>query len=289
MTYAHPEILVSTDWLADNLTDPSLRIFDCSVLLSMGQDWQYSIESGRATYEAGHIPGASFLDIADDLSDPNQALRFMLPSAEQFADVMGKAGVGPDTRVILYSTNMPAWATRLWWMLRAFGFDNVAVLDGGAKKWKKEARPLSTDNAPYPANTFTANFRPHLVADKAEVEQAIGDSGVCILNALPEAIHTGEMSPYGRKGRIASSLNVPTASLEDAQTGTFLPADALQTVFEASGVWAKDRIITYCGGGIAATHDTFALALLGKDNVAVYDASMSEWATDPDTPMETSE
>jgi len=287
MEYAHPEILVSTDWLADNLTDPSLRIFDCSVLLALGQDGQYSIESGRETYDAGHIPGAGFLDIADDLSDPNQAMRFMLPSAEQFADVMGKAGVGADTRVILYSTNMHAWATRLWWMLRVFGFDNVAVLDGGAKKWQAEGRALSTDAAPYPANTFTPNFRPHLVADKAEVEQAVGDNAVCILNALPEAIHTGEMSPYGRKGHIASSLNVPTLSLENPEECTFLPADALQSVFEASGVWAKDRIITYCGGGIAATHDTFALALLGKENVAVYDASMSEWATSPDTPMET--
>ena len=108
------------------------------MLLALGQDGQYSIESGRATYDAGHIPGAGFLDIAGDLSYPGQALRFMLPSADQFADAMGKAGVGSDTRVILYSTNMPAWATRLWWMLRAFGFDNVAVLDGGLPRWAAE-------------------------------------------------------------------------------------------------------------------------------------------------------
>jgi thiosulfate/3-mercaptopyruvate sulfurtransferase len=287
MTYANPNILVSTDWLSEHLDDENLRIFDCSVLLALGEDGAYSIESGRATYDETHIPGAGFLDIADDLSDPDNALRFMLPSEEQFAKVLGAAGVGPDSRVVIYSTNMTAWATRLWWMLRTFGFDNAAVLDGGWKKWQAEGRPTSTEAPNHAPATFVAQKRPELVADKAEMLAATGDDAVCVLNALPPAMHNGDMAPYGRKGRIASSVNVPTMALEDPETGTFLSGAALEQVFGSQGVLDLDRVITYCGGGIAATHDTFALALIGRDNVAVYDASMSEWATDPDIPMET--
>ena len=287
MTYTNPDILVSTDWLADHLDDPNLRVFDCTVNLSIGADGQYINESGRPAYDAGHIPGAGFLNLGDDLSDPEQDLLYMLPSAEQFADVLGRAGVGPDSRVVLYSTGMPAWATRIWWMLRVFGFDNAAVLDGGWAKWQAEDKAVSTDASTYPATTFKAGFRPDLVADKAEVLAGVGDGAVCILNALPPAMHHGDMSLYGRKGRIASSVNVPTTDLVDEATGTMLPAASLQQAFEAQGVMDRDRIITYCGGGVAATHDAFALALLGRDDVAVYDASMSEWANDPDTPMET--
>jgi len=289
MTYAHPEYIVSADWLAAHLNDPNLRIFDSTVLLQLGADGQYVMESGLATYEAGHIPGAAFIDLAKDLSDTSQKLGFMLPSADQFAEVMGNLGVGPDNRVVVYSTNMPAWATRLWWMLRVFGFDNVAVLDGGWAKWQAEARPVTKDIPDHAKASFKAGFRPELVANKQDVLAAIGDGDACIINALPPAMHTGEMAPYGRKGRIADSINVPTGLLDNPETGTLKPVAELTQIFEKSGVLSRDRIITYCGGGIAATHDAFALALIGRPDVAVYDGSMSEWAADPDTPMEAGE
>jgi thiosulfate/3-mercaptopyruvate sulfurtransferase len=286
MTYAHPEYLVSTKWLADNLGDPNLRIFDTTVILKPGPDGQMTIESGLATYQAGHIPGAAFIDIAAELSDRTQKLGFMLPNADQFADVMGKAGVGPDTRVVVYSTSMPAWATRLWWMLRVFGFDNVALLDGGWTKWQAEGLATTTDFPLHPTAVFDAHFRPELVANKDDVLAAIGDGGTCIINALPAPAHSGEMAMYGRKGRIASSVNVPTAALDDPDTGTTRTAAELTQIFSDISVLDQDRIITYCGGGIAATHDAHALALIGREDVAVYDASMSEWASQPDTPME---
>lgn len=289
MTYAHPEYIVSTDWLADNIDDPDLRIFDSTVLLQLGADGQYIMESGLATYEAGHIPGAAFVDLAKDLSDTSQRLGFMLPPADQFVDVMAGAGVGPKSRVVVYSTNMPAWATRLWWMFRVFGFDNVAVLDGGWAKWQAEGRQATTDAPDHPPAKFIANYRPALVASKQDVLDAIGEDAACIINALPPAMHTGEMAPYARKGRIADSINVPTASLDDPNTGTLKPVAELTQIFEKRGVLDRDPIITYCGGGIAATHDAFALALVGRPDVAVYDGSMSEWAADPDAPMEAGE
>jgi len=286
MTYAHPEYLVETDWLADHLEDPNLRIFDCTVVLELKPDGGYVIETGKARYDAGHIPGAGFIDISEDLSDPDQTLRFMMPSAERFAAALSKAGVGPETKVVLYSTLMTAWATRLWWMLRAFGFDNAAVLNGGWKKWQAEGRPISTDASRYPPAQFVAKPRPHLIAAKADVMAAVGASDVCLLNALPAPIYSGEMKPYGRAGHIAGSVNVPAMALDDPDTGLFLPADQLKAKLDGVGALDGRRVITYCGGGIAATQDAFALALLGYDNVAVYDASLSEWANDPDAPME---
>src|SRR5690606_34261538 len=137
-------------------------------------DWsEYRAESGRAQYDQGHIPGAVFADLIDDLSDPDSPLRFTLPSAERFAAAMGTLGVGEGTRAVLYSTDSPQWATRLWWMLRAFGFDDAAVLNGGFGKWKREGRPVSTEPGKYPPARFVPHPRPGLFVGKEDVAAAI--------------------------------------------------------------------------------------------------------------------
>jgi thiosulfate/3-mercaptopyruvate sulfurtransferase len=286
MSYAHPEYLVETDWLADNLHDPLLRVFDCTVLLQMQAKGPYIIESGAATYREGHIPGAGFLDLTSELANPDHEFRFMMPTADAFAAAMSRAGVGPDSRVILYGTNMSAWASRVWWLLRAFGFDNAAILNGGWKKWTAEGRSVSMEPADYPVASFEAHPRPELFADKDDVLAALGASDICLLDALPAQMYSGEMAPYGRPGHIAGSVNVSNQDLDDPETNTILPADALRAKFDSADVLDGRRVITYCGGGIAATYDAFALALLGYEDVSVYDASLSEWATDPELPME---
>ena len=141
--YREPEALMQTDWLAAHLGDPALRIFDCTTYLKPaepGSDLPYLIVSGRADYDAGHIPGAGFLDIQGELSDNTTRLRFAMPSADHFAAAMSRHGVGAATRVVLYSAGNIMWATRVWWMLCAFGFDRAAVLDGGWDKWRAEGR-----------------------------------------------------------------------------------------------------------------------------------------------------
>ncbi|MFN4088454.1 MAG: sulfurtransferase [Alphaproteobacteria bacterium] len=286
--YARPELLVETEQLAAMLGDPAVRVLDCTVFLRPLPDWsEYRAESGRAQYEAGHIPGAVFADLIGDLSDPDSALRFTAPTPERLAEAMGRLGVGEGTRAVLYSTDSPQWATRLWWMLRANGFDAAAVLNGGFAKWRREGRPVSTEPAAYPPGRFVPRPRPGLFVGRSEVAAAIGDPGTCIVNALSAEQHRGEGGiTYGRAGRIPNSVNVPARSLFDAETGTFLPAERLRAAFAGAGAGPDRRVVTYCGGGIAATGDAFALALLGQDDVAVYDASMQEWARDPSAPME---
>ena len=145
--FAHPEFLVETEWLAAHLRDTELRVLDCTVHLIPNPDIGYTVKPGREDFEKGHIPGAQFIDLQADLSAPHPKLRFMLPSAETFAAAMGRFGVGEHSRVILYSTTTPQWASRIWWMLRNYGFDNAAVLDGGFQKWSREGRPVETGTA----------------------------------------------------------------------------------------------------------------------------------------------
>lgn len=243
---------------------------------------------GREDFEKGHIKGAQFCDVSRDVSDTSHKFRFMRQDPEAFAAAMRRFGVSDDTKVVLYSTTSPQWASRVWWLLREFGHDNAAVLNGGWQKWSRENRPSETGAGTFrAAGSFTVKQVRHLMADKDEVKAAIGDGAICTLNALAEAQHqaTGG-NTYGRPGRIAGSVNVPAAHLLDPANNTFLPADELRRKFDAVG--AMDRaVIVYCGGGIAATADALALTMLGHTNVKVYDASMSEWAKDETLPMET--
>lgn len=211
----------------------------------------------------------------------------MMPSAGQFARAMSSHGVGEGTRVVLYDRAANSWAARLWWILRAFGFDDAAILNGGWKKWAAEGRAMSVEPATYPAALFTARPRPELIADRDEVLEAVGDGSVCIVNALSAEQHRGEgPATYGRPGHIASSMNVAANSLVDPETNAYLPLDVLRERFAEGGATGDVRVITYCGGGIAASSDAFVLTMLGAEDVAVYDASLSEWAADSSLPME---
>jgi thiosulfate/3-mercaptopyruvate sulfurtransferase len=201
---------------------------------------------------------------------------------------MGGFGVGERSRVVIYSTTTPQWATRVWWLLRVFGFDNAAVLNGGFQKWSREGRPVEAGPArPRGPTEFVVREERQLMVGKDEVRRAVGDGAICTLNALSPEQHAGSGgNSYGRLGRIPGSANLPAAHLIDPATSAFLSADELRRRFGAVGALDKE-VITYCGGGIAASADAFALVMLGHDRVKLYDASMSEWATDPGLPMET--
>jgi thiosulfate/3-mercaptopyruvate sulfurtransferase len=284
--FKHPEFLVDTDWLAEHLDDPRIRIYDCTTHLLPHPTQAYTVGSGREDYDNGHIPGADFLDLQEELSDPMGQFRFTFPSPALFAEAVAGHGLGDDMTVVLYSTTSPQWASRIWWMLRAFGFDNARVLDGGFVKWAKEGRPVSTTSASYPPAIFTPRPRDGLIVQKDEMLAAINDGAVCTINALSREQHAGGGRAYGRLGRIAGSSNVPTAELLDPETNAFLPASQIAAHFAGVGADKSERVLTYCGGGIAASATALLLVMLGHENVGLYDNSMSEWSNDESLPME---
>ena len=284
----HSAGLISTEELARRQGAPGLRVFDCTTYLKPGTDGRYIAESGRANYDKGHIPGAAFLDLQADFSEKSSALRFTLPPLDELTRAFAAKGVGHGTFVVLYSHASPVWASRIWWMLRAIGFDDAAILDGGLDKWKAENRPLATEATTYPPATLTLRARPGLFVGKDEVKLAIGAAGTLTLNALSHDQHTGKGGvTYGRAGRIAGSSCVPAASLFGADK-TLKPIGELRSAFDSVGAAPDKRVLCYCGGGIAATLDAFVLtSLLGHKNVTVYDNSMQEWSNEPSLPMET--
>lgn len=286
--FVNPQYLVQTDWLQTHLNDPDVCVLDCTVFLIPDPKITYQVVPGRAAFEEAHIPGAQFADLHNDLSDKSQPYRFMLPPANQFAAAMGRLGVGEGKRAVLYSGNTFWWATRIWWMLRVFGFDNAAVLDGGLQKWQREGRPVETGPAPAPTPAkFVVREQRPLMVDKETMRAAIGDTAICSINALLPEQHAGTGgASFGRPGHIAGSVNIPAAHLIDPNTNTLRSPAELRRKFEA--VEAIDRdVLVYCGGGIAASADALALIMLGHERVRLYDASMSEWALDSNLPMET--
>ena len=289
--WREPHAIIETGALEAALDDSDLRILDCTTWLrpaAPGDDAPYRVEPGRSDYDAGHIPGAVFLDIQAEISDPDTRLRFMAPSAERFAGAMERLGIGDGARVVLYSAGSIMWATRVWWMLRAFGFDAAAVLDGGFEKWKAEGRAVTTMPGAYPSARFEARPRPGYFVDRHHVLARIGDDTSATVNALGPEFHLGEgPSRYGRPGRVPGSVNVPAASLLDPDTRAFVPLDQARQTFEDAGVTSDRHVVAYCGGGISATVDLFLLHQLGYPDLTLYDASMGEWARDPELPIET--
>ncbi|MGI9410284.1 MAG: sulfurtransferase [Hyphomicrobiaceae bacterium] len=288
MEYRYPDQLVSTEWLAQNANMPNLRIYDCTTYLKYeeGTGRPYEVVSGRADYDQGHIPGSAFLDLQADLSVAESPFRFTIPSLDDLAARFAAHGIGDGTQVVLYSRANMQWATRIWWMLRAVGFENAAILDGGWDKWSAEGRATATEAGTYPAAQLTARPRSELFVGKEEVRAAIGDNSVCTINALSGDLHRGETVRYGRPGRIPGSVNVAAADLQSGAHKQLADAVQANQLFEAVGADRSKRIILYCGGGIAATLDAFILHQLGYDNLTVYDNSMSEWAKDDSLPIE---
>jgi thiosulfate/3-mercaptopyruvate sulfurtransferase len=280
--------LVSDRWLAEHLGDPAVVVLDATVQLDppRSPNEPYEVRSGRPGWQGAHLPGSRFADLVDALSDPAAPYPFTLPSPTRFAEAIAQLGVGDDTFVVTYDSDAGMWAARLWWMLRVFGHERAAVLDGGLTAWSAAGHALTSEPPPAPRSArFTARFRSELVAGRDEVLAALEDPSIVLVNALSPERHRGEQSSYGRPGRIPGSVNVPARSLLGSD-GRFREASALREELDESGALEADRVIAYCGAGISAANDVLALALLGRDDIAIYDGSLREWAADPELPLE---
>ncbi len=282
MSYVHPEVLVSTDWLAQHLQAPDVRVVDASWYLPQeGRD-------AHIEYQIGHIPGAVFFDI-DEIADTQNPLPHMLPSAEKFTSRVRKMGLGDGNRIVVYDGGLMAPAARVWWMFRLFGHDDVAVLDGGLGKWRAEDRPLE-DLSPAPRERhFTARHNSTLERDLEHMRRLIDKGSEQVLDARSQGRFEGtapEPREGLRPGHMPGSLNLPFTELLDMKQKTMLPAEALRQAFDKAGVDLHKPVTTTCGSGVTAALLALGLHLLGHRQVAVYDGSWSEWAGRDDTPIE---
>lgn len=271
--------LVTVEWLYEHLDDPDLVVLDTTVQIDFDQNGAMNISSGREGYAKGHIPTAGFADLTNELIDTSSPYPYAIPTPEKFAQAMGELGVGEDTRVVLYATGFSAWAARVWWMLRWIGHDNAAVLDGGLSAWEKAGYPLSTEAANNEKRELSVSLRPKLISDRDEVFEAISDNNVILIDAMPAAHYRGEMVMYARAGHIPTAINIPTVFAED---GHFLSDSVLRDMHTTD---RDTRTITYCGGGISASANAFAMHRLGFKDVSVYMNSLEEWAADSQNPL----
>lgn len=213
MSIVDERTLISAEALHGALGEADLRIFDCTVHLVPDPPRPYRIESGRESWLAERLPDAGFLDLTGALSDPSAATAFTMPDPAAAAAAFGAAGAVDGTRIVLYASNHPMWATRVWWMLHALGVE-AAVLDGGLAAWRGAGPPLASGPFEHAAGTLTVAPRPDAWADRDAVLAAIGDGEVCTVNALSPSMYRGDGDRhYGRPGHIAGSVNLPYAAL----------------------------------------------------------------------------
>ena len=279
---------VSTDWLRERLGDDDLVVVDATTHLPVPTDGPYVPESGEESYRAEHIPGALFADLLDDFAAPGSDEPWTAPDHERFAAAAGALGIGDGATVVVYDQHDGYWATRFWWHLRYEGFDNVTVLDGGLRAWKAAGHEVTDAVSEPTPRTFTGPRRPELFRSTEELAASLDDENTILINVLDEATYRGEVDTYARRGHIPGSINLPVYTLRDPETGTLRPVEELRREFEEAGLLDDDRtVVTYCGGGIAATGGAHALALAGRDDVAIYDGSMTAWAGNPDLPLVT--
>ena len=276
------ESLVTTEWLAGELGKSDLRVVDASWFLPEdGRD-------ARAEFEAGHIPGAVFLDLGE-LSDGNSSLPNMLPSAEKFASRCQAIGLGDGSRIVVYDDSPYKSAARAWWMLNLFGAHEVAILDGGLAKWKAEARALESGKPVVRHRHFTVWKDAGQVRDLAQMKDNLKTRKEQVVDARGGPRFRGELAearPGVRPGHIPGSFNLPWTELFNAD-GTYKDVDGLKAAFKGLGIDLDQPVVTTCGSGMTAAVLSFALSLVGAGSTALYDGAWAEWGGQPDTPVVT--
>jgi len=285
MNYANPESLVSTEWLAEHLNAPDVRVVDgTSFLPGTGRN-------AKAEYRDCHIPGAVFFDI-DDIADEKNELPHMIPSPEKFSSRVRKLGLGDGNRIVVYDANGGGMAAcRVWWMFRLYGHEDVSVLDGGLPKWLAEGRPTD-DLPPVPRERhFTPRMNNFLVRSAEQLIDNCNSARELVVDARSAERFAGtadEPRAGLRKGHIPGSVSLPFNKLMNKDANfTMRSADEIAEIFDQAGIDFKKPVVASCGSGVTACVIAFAAHLIGHSDMAVYDGSWTEWGSRHDTPIET--
>ncbi len=285
--YPNASLLAEADWLNAHIADEDLRVIDARFDFQWRKDGTFEEISGRTDYAAGHIPGAQFVDLRTDLTEPGDPTSIV--GSEAFAALMSKLGVGSHSTVVIYDDKGGIWAARLWWALRYYGHDDAKILNGGLASWLAADYELQQDIVKPTQSPFEVSVRPHLRVAKEDVMSGIEEPATCIVDALPRPFYLGMagLFPHHRKGHIPGAHNLPAASNLDPDTLRIRTMDELRELWGDCEIRAGQTIITYCGSGVFASFALFTLVLMGYEKVALYDASWMEWGADNELPVET--
>ena len=278
VTYAHPEMLAETDWLATQLDNPTLRVVDCR--------YYFNQKDALAIFEQGHIPGAVHASYPTDLADPTTAPATLVPQPEQLAATLARLGISNDSIVVGYDDEGGHFASRLWWVLNYYGHDAVKILNGGLQKWQAEGRPIATG----PAEPGTGHFTPGTPREAMRMRgdtlrQELGNPNLVLLDVRRESEFRGDEARAARGGRIPGARHLLWEGNLNPDK-TFKSPEQIRERNEGAGVARDKEIVTYCQGGVRAAHAAFALRLIGYDQVKMYDGSWAEWGNRTDLPLE---
>ena len=276
--HVRPELLASPDWLAGNLGRPELRVLDVR--------WRPD-GTGRLAYAAGHIPNATYLDWREAFVDPEDAgMVILLAPPDQVANAVARAGIGSGSTVVVYDDTASLYAARTWWSLHAYGLESVRILDGGYAAWVASGRPIShAAHEPEPA-AFAPRARQRLRLTTGDLRSLVGSPGAAILDGRAPAEYRGFEGNARRLGHVPGAVNLPVAWTTEPGTGRFADGSVLRSLIERAGVSSGRRVVCYDASGVGAAKLAFVLALMGHEDVAVYDGGWADWGSRLDLPVD---
>lgn len=279
-------LLAETEWLAEHLDDPAIRIADIRGIIKPPDQPKPWYEANRKAYLEAHIRGAVFIDWLQDIVEPDAPVRMTVAGPERFGTLMSQLGIGDEHTVIVYDDDGGHIAARLWWVLNYYGHPAVKILNGGFTKWVAEGRPVEAEVPKHPPALFTPKVQPEWRVSNVEVRAVLGDPMVRLVDCRDPRQYRGEVTRGERKGRIPGAVNLPIKSLVEGEHKTFKADEELRRIYEAAGVTPDQQVITYCNAGVSASVGLFALKLLGYLYATNFAGSWYEWERDPENPTE---